>query len=230
MPIDYDKLLALKVPDVAHDYTEKDAILYALGVGLGHDPMNEAELAFVYEKNLKVLPTFACVLGYTPFWLRDLDTGIDWVKAVHGEQGVVIHRPIAPRGEVVGITRILDVVDKGPGKGALIYSERRIVDRASGEAIATLTQTTFCRGDGGFGGPQRPSPAPHALPERAPDLVCDLAHAAGGGADLPAQRRHEPAACRAGPCAGGRLPAPDPARARDLRRRRPCASQGDMRL
>jgi len=174
MPIDADTLLALNVPDVAHDYTEKDAILYALGVGLGHDPTDEVELAFVYEKNLKVLPTFACVLGYTPFWLRDQDTGIDFLKAVHGEQGFVIHRPIAPRGEVAGITRILDVVDKGPGKGALIYSERRIVDRASGELIATLTQTTFCRGDGGFGGPQRPTPAPHALPDRAPDFVCDL--------------------------------------------------------
>jgi acyl dehydratase len=174
MPIDADKLLALKVPDVVHDYTEKDAILYALGVGLGHDPTDEAELAFVYERSLKVLPTFACVLGYTPFWLRDQGIGIDFLKAVHGEQGVVIHRPIAPRGEVVGITRILDVVDKGPGKGALIYSERRIVDRASGEPIATLTQTTFCRGDGGFGGPQRPTPAPHALPDRAPDFVSDL--------------------------------------------------------
>src|SRR5882672_1258499 len=101
MPIDYDKLLALKIPDVAQAYTEKDAILYALGVGLGHDPMDEAELAFVYEKNLKVLPSFACVLGYTPFWLRDHDTGIDFLKAVHGEQGVVVHRPIAPRGKVV---------------------------------------------------------------------------------------------------------------------------------
>ena len=46
------------------------------GFGLGHDPMNEDELAFVYEKNLKALPTFALVLGYSPFWLRDLDTGV----------------------------------------------------------------------------------------------------------------------------------------------------------
>ncbi len=173
MPIDYDKLLALKVPDVAHDYTEKDAILYALGVGLGQDPMDEAQLGFITEQSLKTLPTFACVLGYTPFWLRA--AGIDFVKAVHGEQGIAIHRPIAPRGRVVGVTRILDAVDKGPGKGALIYSERRIADAASGDTIATLTQTTFCRGDGGFGGPQRATPAPHALPERAPDLTCDLA-------------------------------------------------------
>ncbi len=66
MAIDYDKLLALKIPDVEQSYGAKDTMLYALGVGLGHDPMNEDELAFVYEKNLKVLPTFALVLGYTP--------------------------------------------------------------------------------------------------------------------------------------------------------------------
>ena len=66
MTIDADKLLRLEVPEVEHAYSEKDAILYALGVGLGHDPMNEAELAFVYEKELKVLPTFACVLWMSP--------------------------------------------------------------------------------------------------------------------------------------------------------------------
>src|SRR5947209_10891275 len=136
MTIDADKLLRLEVPEVEHAYSEKDAIVYALGVGLGHDPMNEAELAFVYEKELKVLPTFACVLGYPAFWIRDLDTGVDWIKAVHGEQGLVLHRPIEPRGEVVGVTRVLDVIDKGPGKGALIYSERRIVDRARGDTVA----------------------------------------------------------------------------------------------
>ena len=63
-------------------------MLYALGLGLGQDPMNEDELAFVYEKNLKVLPTFALVLGYRGFWLRDLDTGIDWVKVVQRRAGL----------------------------------------------------------------------------------------------------------------------------------------------
>jgi acyl dehydratase len=174
MSIDYDKLLALKIPEVEHAYTEKEAILYALGVGLGHDPMDEDELAFVYEKNLRVLPTFALVLGYPGFWIRDLETGIDWVKVLHGEQGLVLHRPLAPRGRVTGVTRIVDIVDKGPGKGALLYSERRIVDSTSGELVATLSQTTFCRGDGGFGGPARVVPAPHIAPDRAPDLVCDL--------------------------------------------------------
>jgi acyl dehydratase len=40
--------------------------------------------------------------------------------------------------------------------------------------IGTVTQTIFCRGDGGFGGPPREAPAPHPIPARAPDVVCDL--------------------------------------------------------
>jgi acyl dehydratase len=69
---------------------------------------------------------------------------------------------------------VVEVIDKGAGKGALLLSERSLLDKASGAPIATLTQTTFCRSDGGFGGPPRESPRPHALPEREPDLVCDL--------------------------------------------------------
>ena len=174
MAIDYDKLLALKIPDAEHSYTDKDAILYALGVGLGHDPLDANQLPFVYEKNLKPLPTFAAVLGYPGFWVRDLDTGIDWVRIVNGEQGVRLHRPLQPRGTVLGKTRIVEVVDKGAGKGALVYTERNVTDKASGELIATVTQTTFCRADGGFGGPPREQAPPHPIPERAPDLTCDL--------------------------------------------------------
>src|SRR5215218_11185556 len=124
MPIVYKKLLALKIPEVVQTYTEKDAILYALGVGLGHDPTNPDELPFVYEKNFKLLPTFAAVLGWPGFWARDLDTGIDWVKLVAGEQGLVLHRRLKPRGTVVGKTRVTEIIDKGPGKGALVFSSR----------------------------------------------------------------------------------------------------------
>ena len=174
MTINYEKLLALKIPPSEQSYSEKDVILYALGVGLGHDPTDRAQLDFVYEKNMKVLPTFAAVMGYAGFWTRDLDTGIDWVRIVNGEQGFTLHAPLKPRGTMVGHTRILDVVDKGPGKGALIYTERKITDKHTGTLVATVTQTTFARGDGGFGGPPRPSPPMHQTPERAPDMVCEL--------------------------------------------------------
>jgi len=174
MAIVYEKLLALKIPEVEHTFSAKDCILYALGLGLGQDPMNEDELAFVYEKNLKALPTFALVQGYSAYWLRNPDSGVNWTKVVHGEQGLTLHKPVLTEGQVIGRTRIVEVIDKGEGKGALVYSERKVIDKASGALLATLKQTTFCRADGGFGGPPREAPAPHPLPERAPDLVCDL--------------------------------------------------------
>jgi acyl dehydratase len=174
MTIVYDKLMVLDIPQGEQTYGPKDCILYALGVGLGQDPMDEDQLAFVYEKNLKVLPTMGAVLGHPGFWMRELDTGIDWVRIVNGEQGVRLHQPLKPQNAVIGRQRILEVVDKGAGKGALVFTERKVTDKATGEPIATVTQTTFCRADGGFGGPARQTPEPHPIPSRAPDAVCDL--------------------------------------------------------
>jgi acyl dehydratase len=174
MTIVYDKLLALEIPDVEQSYGPKDCMLYALGLGLGFDPTNENELAFVYEKNLQVLPTMAVVLGYPGFWVKELDTGIDWVKVVAGEYDLRLYRPLATSGTVRNRTRVVEIVDKGAGKGAVVYSERTIDDKVSGQRIASIVQTTFCRGDGGFGGPPREQRPVHPLPERAPDLTCDL--------------------------------------------------------
>ena len=174
MAIDYDKLLNWPFPDVEHTYAAKDAILYALGLGLGMDPTNEDQLAFLYEDRLRVLPTMCVVLGIPGFWLRNPETGVDWVKILHGEQGLRIDRPLPPQGTVVGRTRVSAIIDKGADKGALIYTERTVIDKATGESLATLTSTTFARGDGGFSGPTRPTPAPHPIPQRKPDSVCDL--------------------------------------------------------
>jgi len=173
MTIVYDKLMALDLDPVEQIYDPKDCMLYALGVGLGHDPTNEDELPFVYEKHLKVLPTMATVLGHSDALVRHHDTGINWVMVVNGEQGFTLARPLTGHGALIGRTRIVEVIDKGPGRGALLVIERRITDRDSGELIATVTQTIFCRGDGGFGGPPRATPPPHVVPERAPDAVCD---------------------------------------------------------
>jgi acyl dehydratase len=150
-------------------------MLYALGVGLGADPTDETELRFVYEKNLLALPTLPVVLGYPGMWLKDPATGIDWVRLVHGEQGLRLHRPVPPEGEVIGRTRVSQIIDKGPGKGALIYTERTVIDAASGALLATLTSTTFCRADGGFGGPAGPLKTVHELPTRAVDHSVDFA-------------------------------------------------------
>ena len=230
MAIVYDKLLALKIPDVERSYTQRDPIFYALSLGFGQDPMNAEQLPFVLENDLKVLPTFPVVVAQPGMWARELDTGIDWVKIVHGEHDLVIHKPLPRSGTVRSHTRVLDVIDKGPGKGALIYSQRKVHDKATGDLLATITQTSFCRGDGGFGGPQRPTPAPHTIPDRAPDAVCDLptrpemALIYRWNADM--NPLHSDPAIRE----GRRLPAPDPSWSGDLRRRRPRNPENDVRL
>lgn len=174
MGIDYRKLKNRSFPDVVQGFTASDTILYALGVGLGADPVDRQQLAYVYEEGLRALPTMAVVLGYPGFWLKEPDTGVDWKQVLHGEQGLEVHRPLPAKGSVIGRTRIEEIVDKGPGKGALIYSRRTVTDAATGELLCSLSSTSFCRADGGFGGPSGPARAPHALPDRPCDLTCDL--------------------------------------------------------
>ena len=63
MPIYYPDILDQGTKPRTFSYGDKDVMLYALGVGMSRDPMNETELAFTYEKNLKVIPTAATVLA-----------------------------------------------------------------------------------------------------------------------------------------------------------------------
>jgi acyl dehydratase len=174
MPIDLEQLLHAQLPRVEHQYGWRDCVIYALGLGVGLDPLDEADLAFVDESRLAVEPTLANVLGYPGFWLRDLPLGLDWVKSVHGEQSMRLHRPVPSAAHVVGESRIVDVVDKGAGRGALIYVERKITDMADGTLLATVNSTVFCRGDGGFGGYYKNVATPRALPERSADMSIDL--------------------------------------------------------
>ena len=174
MTINYDKLINWKIPEVRQTLTRRDTILYALGVGLGADPCDENQLKFVYEENLVALPSMAIILGYAGAWHAESDIGITRSHVVHGEQGFTLHCPLPVEGSIVGLTEVTDVFDKGRDKGALIVTRCTVRDASSEEPICTLISTTFCRADGGFGGPPGPGKQPHAMPERAPDVSCDL--------------------------------------------------------
>jgi acyl dehydratase len=174
MPLDPQKLLNWTFAETEHSYTEKDTILYALGLGCGADPEAPDDLRFVFERDLLALPTMAVVLAYPGNWLESDESTADYSKVLHGEQSLTLHRPLPPAGTVVGRTRIVDLLDKGKEKGAVLYTERTILDKASREPIATMASTTMLRGDGGWGGKPGPQPAPHKLPERAPELTLDL--------------------------------------------------------
>lgn len=173
--IDYDALLARQFPDVEHSYTTRDTILYALGIGLGVDPMNAAQLKAVYENDpgFCALPSMVNVLASPGFWAMEPDTGIIWQKLLHGEQSFTMHAPLPTQGTLIGKTRIVGIVDKGENRGALILSERTLTNKATGEKIATVAGTSFARANGGFGGPSGPANPVHTLPESEPDTVFD---------------------------------------------------------
>jgi len=178
MAIDVTRLKNWPFQPVEQRYTERDTMLYALGLGLGQDPLDREQLRFVYEDGLRALPMMAVVLGYPGFWAKDPATGIDWVRLLHGEQSLELHAPLPAAGTVVGLTRVTAVVDKGAGKGALLVAERDIRDAAGGRLLAVSRSVAFLRGDGGFAAAGQPSdpppPAPEPTPDRAPDLVCEL--------------------------------------------------------
>ena len=175
MVLDPQKILNWPFQPVEQTYTERDTILYALGCGLGADPLDEDQLPFVFEEpELRALPSMAAVLSPPGFWARHPDAGIDWVRILHGEQAMEIHKPLWAAAKVVATAKVTDIVDKGAGRGALLFVARTVRDIENGEALATLRSTTFARGDGGCGGTTETAPPPHALPDRAPDLVCDL--------------------------------------------------------
>ncbi|MBR0655539.1 MaoC family dehydratase [Plastoroseomonas arctica] len=173
MTIDHQTLLNFPIPTIRQTLRWQDTALYNFSIGLGQDPMDKAQLDFLYEPRLKAMPSMAVVLGYPGFWIRDPGTGVDWVKVVHGEQSLILHQPLPVEGELTGVSRVTGVVDRGPGKGAMVYSSREVRD-AAGTLLATLEMTTFARGDGGFGGPSGPIKPPHPEPEGAPDLTLDL--------------------------------------------------------
>jgi acyl dehydratase len=173
--MDIDALNNWKFDDIVHEFTERDTMLYALGLGFGSNPLDEKELAYVYEDGLMAVPSMALVLGYPGFWVKDPRTGIDWRKLLHGEQWLDVYKPLPTSGKVIGRTRIDQISDKGADKGAVIYLTRDIIDAASDTLLAEVKMSTFCRGDGGFGGENLPGPTPARIPERAPDHTCELA-------------------------------------------------------
>ncbi len=180
MPIDYDDMMQSGATGLVSRYDEKDVMLYALGVGMGRDPLDENELPFVYENNgPKVVPTFASVInrGEAPPERQRMPqkSSINFMMVVDGERRITFHKPLPPRCEVVSDERYLDILAKGEGKGAVLIQERVSRDAASGDKLFTIVTSIFARGDGGFGGKPHGGPALHEIPERAPDLVkeCD---------------------------------------------------------
>lgn len=172
-PLDIDRLLSRR-GSFETSYSDREVMLYALGIGLGRDPLDEGELRFVTEKSLLVMPSFATIPGFSQRLLTDAD-GLDRVKLVHGEQRLELHQPLPAAATLAGEVRIADILDKGEGKGLIVIQEILLRLEDSGERLATVTGTGFYRGDGGRGGTGASAPPPHPLPDRAPDRTVEIA-------------------------------------------------------
>jgi acyl dehydratase len=171
--LDYDRLIDWPIPVVEQSYSERYTMLYALGLGLGSDPVDRDELAFVYEKDIKALPSMCCVLGRADMWPADPATGLDFHRLLHGEMAFETHKPLPAAADIKAEGRVAEIYDKGE-IGALIWEERVITDTATGDKLATTRSAIFARGHGGFGGERGPS-AEKVVPEdRAPDAVVDM--------------------------------------------------------
>lgn len=175
MPIDYEQLVSMKNLGQRFSYGDREVMLYAYAIGMGADPLDEKELAFVNEattttRPLMVVPTFASVAAWGA---RPGEMNLNRVTVVDGERDITFHRPLAIAANITADSSVLAVFDKGKGKGAVIQ-QQTVLKSTSGEPLATVVASVFARGDGGFGGPSKGQPEPHQVPTRAPDLTLDI--------------------------------------------------------
>ena len=167
MPIDRNRALGAELGEGKYTYTKDDVILYHLGVGAGNPPTDPGELEYTYEKNLKVLPSFAVVPTFGAMGSLGSVPGLsfNFAMLLHGEQDLVIHQPIPPEATITNRGKVAEIWDKG--KAALVVLQIDTSDE-SGRPLFTNRFSLFLRGEGGFGGEPGPK-AGNQAPERKPD-------------------------------------------------------------
>ncbi|MEP7215307.1 MAG: MaoC/PaaZ C-terminal domain-containing protein [Anaerolineaceae bacterium] len=172
MPIDPSKALGAPIAGSPFSWNRDRVILYALGVGAGVPQTDANELAYTYEKNLKVLPSFGVVPAFGAMGGLGTVPGLSFnpMMLLHGEQDLEILGPIPTEGEVESAGKVAGIFDKG--KAALVVLEMETRLKGHAEPLFINRFSLFLRGEGGFGGDSGPA-AGNAAPGRAPDHVVE---------------------------------------------------------
>jgi acyl dehydratase len=171
MPLNAQAILSHRFDTYEQVISDKDAMLFALSIGMGRDPMDAQELPYVFEEDLKIFPTLPIVLGHPGPWMVDPALGITRHMLVHGTQRLEVLGALRPGVPFIASNRVLELVDKGADGGGIIVLERTLRDAVSGEPLARLESGTFCRADGGFGGQRQLSREYKPVPDRAADAA-----------------------------------------------------------
>jgi len=169
MAIDPNKARGAKLADGESSYTKDQVILYHLGVGAGVPATDPNELQYTYEKNLKVLPSFAVIPAFGSMGGIASVPGLqfNFAMLLHGEQEVILHKPLPPAQKLKTSGHIPEIYDKG--KAALVILEATARDE-QGDELFTNRMSLFIRGEGGFGGDSGPKVG-NVAPDRKPDGV-----------------------------------------------------------
>lgn len=171
MPIDPAKALGATIEGGKFTWDRDRIILYHLGVGAGVPPTDPNELAYTYEKNLKVLPSWGVIPAFAGVGGLGAVPGMQFNPALllHGEQDLEILKAIPTQATVSTSGRIAAIYDKGRAAVAVLETATKDGD---GETLFVNRFALFLRGEGGFGGDPGPK-AGNEAPERAPDMVVE---------------------------------------------------------
>lgn len=171
MAIDPNAIGAVTEP-ITFEWTDRDTLLYALGVGAGID-----DLSFTTENShdiaQQVLPTYA-VISCPAFGAAAKVGTFNWAMLLHGSQAIRLHAPLPAAGKLSVVSEVVDIQDKGEGKNAIIMLRGRGSDPESGALVAETLATLVIRGAGGFGGVPGQRPAAPEIPDREPDARMTL--------------------------------------------------------
>ena len=134
-----------KIGPMTRDYTWKDIALYALGVGAGFE-----EVEYVYEKVLKVIPSFAAACVFDFFAQAAVDSSVNLAGILHGEHDLILHNPIPSEGgRLTSEGQITDIYDKGAGKGAVVVAKVDTYHSDGQKLFTNIFTTTVASCPGG---------------------------------------------------------------------------------
>ena len=100
MPFDAERLKTWEFGTRTQSYTARDAMLYALGVGMPLEPGESDDLGFLTEDALRVLPSFAVTLATPGMWPKLPELEIAWEKVLHMAHACRFHTPLPPEARV----------------------------------------------------------------------------------------------------------------------------------
>ncbi|KAH8681581.1 hypothetical protein BX600DRAFT_478750 [Xylariales sp. PMI_506] len=171
------KAKAAKSPETEFNWTERDSMLYNLGIGA-----KRTDYQYIFEghEDFQVLPTYGVIPPFdvnAPYSMDQLVPNFNPMMLLHGEQYLEVKKyPIPTSARTKNYAKLIEVVDKG--NAAILKQGVTTVNAETNEELFYNESTVFLRGCGGFGGPKKPADrgaatAANVPPKRMPDVVVE---------------------------------------------------------